>query len=53
MRFSDKIKQILDKQKITQQELANNLGVSFATVNRWVKGHITPREDTSLFIDEF
>ena len=53
MRFSDKIKQILDKQKITQQELANNLGVSFATVNRWVKGHITPREDTSLFIDEY
>jgi len=30
--------------KITQEQLAKNLGVSFATVNRWLTGKYNPRK---------
>jgi transcriptional regulator with XRE-family HTH domain len=30
------------KNKLTQKEVANKLGVSFATVNRWLNGHTQP-----------
>jgi len=41
------IKELKDyrlKNKITQQELARMLEVSFATVNRWFNGHTKPSE---------
>lgn len=36
------IKTIRDKLFITQTELANMIGVSFASVNRWEQGHHEP-----------
>lgn len=36
------IKKIRDKLLITQQELAEMLDVSFASVNRWEQGHFEP-----------
>lgn len=36
------IKAIRNKLFITQTELANMIGVSFASVNRWEQGHHEP-----------
>ena len=35
MRYSEAIKKLRKKMLVTQSELANILGVSFASVNRW------------------
>lgn len=42
MNYSEKIKYIRDVLLLTQMELAKELGVAFATVNRWENGHIEP-----------
>lgn len=42
MNYSDLIKSIRGELLITQTELAELLGVTFATVNRWEKGHHEP-----------
>ncbi len=36
------VKELRDKLIISQTELAEMLGVSFASVNRWEKGHHEP-----------
>jgi putative transcriptional regulator len=36
------IKKIRDTLMLSQNELAEKLGVSFATINRWEKGHHQP-----------
>ena len=33
--FADKVKRLRQQLGLTQKDLANELGVSFATVNRW------------------
>ncbi|MBQ7243136.1 MAG: helix-turn-helix transcriptional regulator [Bacilli bacterium] len=42
MNYADAIKEYRRKALITQEELADKLGVSFATVNRWEMGHHVP-----------
>ncbi len=42
MNWSLIIKKIREKLLITQQELAEMLDVSFASVNRWEQGHFEP-----------
>ena len=42
MDYGKIIKRIRDTLLVTQVELAEMLGVSFATVNRWEKGHHIP-----------
>jgi DNA-binding transcriptional regulator YiaG len=42
MDYSKTIKRIRDTLLVTQVELAEMLGVSFATVNRWEKRHHEP-----------
>ncbi len=42
MNWPNIIKNIRDKLFITQTELANMIGVSFASVNRWEQGHHEP-----------
>ena len=46
MNFSDKIRFVRDKLGLTQEELANKLGVSFATINRLEQGLTTPQIST-------
>ena len=36
------VKQLREKMLLSQQEMAKELGVSFATVNRWGNGHHEP-----------
>ena len=42
--LSHKIVQIRQNLSLSQEELAEKLGVSFATVNRWENGHSSPRK---------
>lgn len=53
MNFSEKIKKIREIKKITQQDLAEALEVSFATVNRWEQGHTIPKENIQIKIDNY
>lgn len=42
MDWSAKIKEICETLLLSQEELAKELGVTFATVNRWEDGHHEP-----------
>lgn len=42
MDYSEQIKTIRENLLVTQTELAEKLGVTFATVNRWENGHHIP-----------
>ncbi len=42
MNFCEKIKYAREKLVLSQTELANKLGVSFASVNRWENGVRVP-----------
>lgn len=42
MTYAQKIKKLREVLLITQQELANLLGVSIVTVNRWENGKFEP-----------
>lgn len=38
--------------KITQEQLAKELGVAFATVNRWLNGRYKPRKVQQYHIEK-
>ena len=42
MQFAVKIEKVRSMLNLSQERLAKELGVSFATVNRWEKGHSEP-----------
>ena len=42
MEYSKLIKELREKMILSQAELAELLGVSFASVNRWEQGHHEP-----------
>lgn len=44
MNSSDIIKEIRERLNISQAQLADAVGVTFATVNRWEKGHYSPSQ---------
>lgn len=50
--YSSKLIQIRSKQKLSQEELASRLNVSFATVNRWENGKSEPQKAAKELIDE-
>lgn len=53
MSFSEKVKAVRSKLKLTQEELAHKLGVSFATVNRWESGSYRPSKMGQRVFEEF
>lgn len=40
--FSKVVKKVRTKLGMSQQQLADALNVSFATINRWENGHVVP-----------
>ena len=40
----DRLRQYRLEHQLTQEELAEKLGVAFLTLNRWLNGHAQPRE---------
>ena len=53
MEISTEIKRIRQSAMLSQEELARELGVSFATVNRWETGRAKPTSRTLRLIDEY
>ena len=53
MHFSEIIKLIRQELRITQEELAHELNVSFSTVNRWENGPRIPAKLTIRCIIDF
>ncbi len=53
MSFIDDIKEIRQKCFLSQEAFAKELGVSFATVNRWEAGKTKPTYKTMKLIDDF
>ena len=39
--------------KVTQKQLAKDLGVAFATVNRWLNGKYKPRKIHQYHIEKY
>lgn len=42
MEFSKIVRKVRKQLKMSQQQLADALCVSFATINRWENGHVIP-----------
>ena len=53
MGFCDDIREIRQKRFLSQEAFAKELGVSFATVNRWESGKTKPTYKTMKLIDDF
>lgn len=53
MPFSEKVKKVRRILQLTQQQLAEKLGVKNYTVNRWEKGHHEPTFLVQHRFDEF
>jgi len=51
--FPSFIKSIRDQLHISQEDLARELGVSFATVNRWENGQSMPSKLAKAQLDAF
>lgn len=53
MSFSEDIKRVRRKEFLTQENFAKEIGVSFATVNRWETGKARPNLKTMKLIDDY
>lgn len=53
MGFCNDIREIRQKCFLSQEAFAKELGVSFATVNRWESGKTKPTYKTMKLIDDF
>lgn len=42
MEFSDMVKEVRRKLKLSQKQLAQALNVSYATIKRWENNHVVP-----------
>ena len=53
MKFCQVVKRIRLALKLSQEDLARELGVSYATINRWENGKSTPSRLALSAIKEF
>ena len=53
MTFADSIIQLRSELRISQKELAEQLNISVATVNRWENGRTMPNKMTVLVIRQY
>lgn len=57
MQYKEAVKKLRTKMLLTQEELANVLGVSFATINRWETGKYVPtmkaKRKLKLYFDKY
>lgn len=53
MKFGEKLKVVREKQFISQEALARELGVSFSTINRLERGHTDPSLETQRRFHEY
>ena len=53
MSFADAIIKLRSERRISQKELAEDLNMSCATVNRWENGRTAPNKMTMFVIREY
>ncbi len=53
MEFKDKVKCVRKKIYLSQEALAKELGVAFATVNRWERGWTEPNYKSQKAFSDF
>jgi len=53
MEFKDKLLYARAKLNMSQTELANALGVSFQTINRWERNKVSPTEKAKIQFNQF
>ena len=53
MSFAEKVKYVRSELKLSQEDLARELGVSFATINRWENGSYNPSRLAKKAFDDF
>ena len=53
MIFADKVKLVRIKLNLSQEDLARELGVSFATINRWENGSYNPSRLAKKVFEDF
>ena len=53
MSFAERVKNVRMKLKLSQEDLAHKLGVSFATINRWENGSYNPSRLAKKAFDDF
>ena len=53
MNFAEQVKYVRTKLKLSQEDLAHELGVSFATINRWEKGSYNPSRLAKKAFEDF
>ena len=53
MSFAEMVKNVRMKLKLSQEDLTNKLGVSFATINRWENGSYNPSRLAKKDFDDF
>ena len=53
MNFAEKVKFVRTELKLSQEDLARELGVSFATINRWENGSYNPSRLAKKAFEDF
>lgn len=53
MEFKDKVFQLRMQLNMSQESLARDLGVCYATVNRWEKGGSSPRPQQIYIFNKY
>ena len=53
MDFAEKVKIVRTQLNLSQEDLAHELGVSFATINRWENGSYQPSRLARKAFDDF
>src|SRR3989339_82881 len=53
MEFPELIKEVRKRAGISQQKLANDLGISYPTINRWEKSKFAPNPRISLIVRDY
>ena len=53
MILGERVRQVRSELKLSLEELAKELGVFFATINRWEKGHTHPTYETLQRFEKF
>lgn len=53
MTFAEKVKYVRTTLKLSQEDFAHALGVSFATINRWENGSYNPSRLAKKAFNEF
>ena len=53
MSFAEKVKKVRSELKLSQEEFAHELGVSFATINRWENGNYNPSRLAKKAVEDF